>query len=144
MRDILLALLFLVSMHSFAQEHFDPKTFRAEIQEMSPMKYPSRQVSYGYSLELRNDSAFVYLPYMGEVYMPTFDNQGINFQCPYTGMSIRKNKKGTATLVTFSIHQGTVGYTFKATAYNNGRFYLDMMPSNAQSCSYMGYLKEKE
>lgn len=144
MRPLLFATALAMSLGIYAQAEFDPKTFKAEIQEMSPMKYPSRQVSYGYSLELRNDSAFVYLPYMGEVYMPSFDNQGINFQCPYTGMSVRKNKKGTATLVTFSIHQGTVGYTFKATAYNNGRFYLDMMPSNAQSCSYMGYIKEKE
>ena len=42
--------------------------FKADVYEMSPMSYRARAGLSGFSFEMRNDSAFVHLPYMDEVY----------------------------------------------------------------------------
>ena len=47
---------------------FDADSFNVDVTYMMPVSYPARTLSYGYGVALRNDSAFVYLPYMGRVY----------------------------------------------------------------------------
>ena len=42
-----------------------PNSFNVAVTYMMPVSYPARTLSYGYGVALRNDSAFVYLPYMG-------------------------------------------------------------------------------
>ncbi len=44
---------------------FDADSFNVAVTYMMPVSYPARTLSYGYGVALRNDSAFVYLPYMG-------------------------------------------------------------------------------
>lgn len=113
-------------------------SFKGEVLEMSPMKYPARQVSYGYSVELRNDSAIVYLPYMGEVYNPVIGDEGLNFGMPYKDFRAVSNKKGTAKIATFSVSRGVISYYFRLDAYDSGVFTLHVQPSNAQGCTYSG------
>lgn len=42
---------------------------QADINEMSPMAYTARTGQTDFSFEMRNDSAFLHLPYMGQVYI---------------------------------------------------------------------------
>ncbi len=105
------------------------------------MKYMSRTVAYGYSLEVRNDSAMICLPYMGDVHTPTYDNDGLNFSHLYKGMNSKLRTKGKATEVRFSISHGIINYKIKVIAYGNGTADIMVAPSNAQSCSYSGWWK---
>lgn len=116
--------------------------FKGEVTDMSPQRFPSRNVSYGYSIELRNDSAIVYLPYMGEVYAPVLGDEGLNFSHPCKNIKTTRNKKGTATVATFSVSHGIINYDFRLEAFNNGYFSLHVQPSNAQSCNYNGRWEE--
>lgn len=116
--------------------------FKGEITEMTPRRYPSRNVSYGYSIELRNDSAIIYLPYMGEVHAPVINDDGLNFSHPFKNMSIARNKKGTSTIASFSVNHGIINYSFRLEAFDSGYFSLYVQPSNAQGCNYSGRWEE--
>ena len=61
----------LMSVFSQDAKVFDADSFNVAVTYMMPVSYPARTLSYGYGVALRNDSAFVYLPYMGRVYQPT-------------------------------------------------------------------------
>lgn len=116
--------------------------FKGDVTEMSPRRYPSCNVSYGYHIELRNDSSFIYLPYMGEVHSPILNDCGLNFIHPYKNMNIARNKKGTATIASFCVNHGILTYTFRLEAFDGGYFSLYVQPSNAQGCNYSGRWEE--
>ena len=143
MKRFLTLILSFICLSASAQE-FNPRAFRTDIEYMTPRTYPSRQVSFGYSVELRNDSAIVYLPYMGNVYVPDLNNEGINFAHPYKNFSVKQNKKKTATTVKFSFRHSFIEYRFTVIAYLGGRVDIYMQPSNAQSCSYSGTWENTE
>lgn len=112
--------------------------FKADINEMSPMSYPARSGLSGFSFEMRNDSAFVHLPYMGEVYNPTYSNDGLNFDEPCSELSVKPTKKKDGQIIGFTLKHDIVTYKFNITLWDNNRLDIFMQPSNAQSCNYMG------
>lgn len=112
--------------------------FKADIYEMSPVSYPARAGLSGFSFEMRNDSAFVHLPYMGEVYSPTFSYDGLNFDKPCSEYSVETTKKEDGQVIGFTLKHDIVIYKFKITLWDNNRLDIFMQPSNAQSCSYSG------
>lgn len=112
--------------------------FKADINEMSPMSYPARSGLSDFSFEMRNDSAFVHLPYMGEVYNPTYNNEGLNFDAPCVGLTVKPTKKKDGQMIEFSLKHDIVSYRFNVTLWDNNRIDIFMQPSNAQSCNYMG------
>ncbi len=112
--------------------------FKADIYEMSPVSYPARAGLSGFSFEMRNDSAFVHLPYMGEVYSPTFCNDGLNFEKPCFEYSVKPTKKEDGHVIGFTLKHDIVTYKFKITLWDNNRLDIFMQPSNAQSCYYSG------
>ena len=131
---MLLAAITLVASADVVQH---PKVV-CEMQDMIPMAYPSRVLTSDYTLELRNDSAIVHLPYIGVVYTPTMSNEGYNFAEPYRDMTAKATKKGDGTIYDFTIKHDIVDYCFQLTLWDNNYFFLTMQPSNAQSCSYNG------
>ncbi|MBQ7439994.1 MAG: DUF4251 domain-containing protein, partial [Prevotella sp.] len=50
------------------REVLDDRYYSVEIDMMHPQRYPSKQVSYGYSLNIHGDSIYSYLPYLGRAY----------------------------------------------------------------------------
>ncbi|MDO4956516.1 MAG: DUF4251 domain-containing protein [Bacteroidales bacterium] len=116
----------------------DIDNFKGSVQMMHPRTYNPQNVSFGYSLELRHDTAKVYLPYIGEVYNPSFNNDGLNFDAICQDKKVTKTKKGDGKEVHFIVHHDNIAYKFKLTAFNGGMFTLDVQPDNAQGCNYTG------
>ena len=120
------------------QDAFTPEAFHVEVTDMFPLAY---RASYGlndFSLTLRNDSALVCMPYLGEAYVPSFTYDGLRFEHQYEKLKVGKDKKGEATIVTFNVKHGIVDHLFTVTAYPNHKVYITVYPSNAQACSYAG------
>lgn len=118
--------------------------FKADVNEMLPMSYPARTGLTGFSFEMRNDSAFVHLPYMGEVYNPTYNNDGLNFDEPCSDISVKPTKKKDGQIIGFTLKHDIVSYKFNVTLWDNNRLDIFMQPSNAQSCNYMGEWERQE
>lgn len=127
----------LASVAAQETKGFDADSFKVEVTYMSPVSYPSRILSYGYSVAVRHDSAFVHLPYMGRVYQPALNHDGLNFELPLTDFKTKKMRKG-GWRMEFKVAKAPVFYKFTVTAYDNGRADVIMIPSNAQSISYAG------
>lgn len=122
-------------------------SFTSDINEMIPMSYPSRSGLSDFSFAMRNDSAFVHLPYMGDVYNPTFTNEGLNFDEPCSNITVKSTKKKDGKVINFSLRHDVVNYRFEITLWDNDRLEIFMQPSNAQNCRYMGdytLMEEKE
>ena len=56
------------------------RRYKIDVNRMYPMNGNSRNVSYGYSVEVRNDTLISYLPYFGRAYnVPYGGGKGLNF-----------------------------------------------------------------
>ena len=133
-RVLLIVLTLMCTLAGYAQS----VEFTADITEMMPVAYPPRLGLSGFSFTMRNDSAYLHMPYMGQVYNPTFDNEGLNFGEPCEKMSIKPTKKKDGKKIDFKISHGFVNYRFRITMWDNNSIDISMQPSNAQSCNYMG------
>lgn len=141
----LIAVFALCSLNIYAQK----VDFKSDIDSMTPLAYEPRFGLSDFSLDMRNDSAFVHLPYIGEVYTPTLNNDGLNFEVPCEKLSVKSTKKKDGKIVKFSLKRDIVTYDFTVTLWDGNRIDVFMQPSNAQSCSYSGQWestskKEKE
>ncbi len=121
---------------------FDAGNFKVEVSHMMPISFPSRSLSYGYEVVLRHDTAVVSLPYMGRVYQPVINDDGLHFTLPAREVSVKAVGK-SCTRVEFSVRKMPVLYKFIVKAYDNGRADVMLIPSNAQSISYSGMWEEK-
>ena len=145
MKALLTTILLLagIGMAAWAQDARHPKVM-CELTYMTPQAYPARSLTPDYTLELRNDSAIVHLPYIGQVYTPVLDNEGYNFAEPYRDFSVNPTKKHDGTVYDFAISRNIVAYRFLLTLYADHSLSLTMLPTNAQSCSYEGTWSEKQ
>lgn len=136
---VLWAFLSVVPVMSEAQDApaFKADSFSVAVNYMMPVSYPARLLSYGYVVGLRNDSAFVCLPYMGRVYQPALNDEGLRFALPAADIVTRRTKKGE-TRVAFTVRKPPIVYKFTVTAYADRRADVILIPSNAQSISYSG------
>ena len=113
-------------------------SFKADINSMSPMSYPAQTGLTDFYFQLDGDTADIYLPYMGEVYAPAFNSDGLNFRGKCNDLKVVPNKKKNGREITFSIKNDIVDYRFCITLFDNGTTYIYVRPSNAQGCSYTG------
>ena len=145
----LLLLSFFLALHAQVSTPSAPRRFRADIDYMIPLRYPSRPVM-DFSLEMRGDTVEVHLPYMGEVYAPAFTSDGLNFTEPVKGLKQGQDKKGNH-VITFETKHDIVTYTFRLTLLlsrrqksDGGDIHVSLHPSNAQYCSYSGTWERTE
>jgi len=142
MRLLLFIILSFLGFCNTEAQQLTLPAFRASIDYMEPVKYPSRNVTSDFYLSIKGDSADVYLPYIGEIQVPTFGNDGIHFKEPVKDLKGQRNKKNNATIIAFKLHHDIVDYIFYATLYDNTNFDLFMQPSNGQNCRYSGQWEE--
>ena len=119
-----------------------PNDFRIEVQFMHPLRWSSRSVEYGYSIEVRNDSIECHLPYMGVAWQADFDNDGLNFRSPITSFRTAPGKKGR-TEISFTCNKRLTEYIFHITAYPGGKAIIHLLPSNSEQIEYDGVWEMK-
>lgn len=80
------------------REAINADHYKINVDYMQPMKGRSRALTSDYSIEIRNDSVFSYLPYFGVAYnVPYGGGKGLIFNAPITGYrkeSLKKEKPG--------------------------------------------------
>ena len=102
------------------------------------MKGRSRALTTLYSLEVKNDSIFSYLPYVGEAYnVPYGGGKGLNFQAPISQYESKEGKKGTIE-IKLKTRNEEDSYTYRITVFTNGSTQIYVQPNNRQSISFSG------
>ena len=81
------------------------------------MKGGSKHLTSDYSLEIRNDSVYSYLPYFGVAYnVPYGGGKGLNFSAPLSEYTSTYSKKGNAK-ITLKVRNEEDNYLYNIIIY---------------------------
>ena len=126
------------------KEAIDSKDFKINVDRMQPMRGNSRTLTTNYSLKIKNDSVFSYLPYFGVAYsVPYGGGKGLNFNEPISEYKMEQLKKGKVR-VDFETRSEGENYKYSLTIFPNGSTSINVVPGNRQSISYTGEVETKE
>lgn len=126
------------------KEAIESRHYKINVNYMQPMRGRSRPLTSDYSIEVRNDSVFSYLPYFGVAYnIPYGGGKGLNFNAPITDYKTQSLKKGK-TKIDFKTGNEEDKYEYSLTIYPNGSTSLHVLPTNRQAISYSGEMDIKE
>lgn len=122
----------------------DERHFRIDVNYMTPTRGRSRALTDSYSLEVRNDSLFSYLPYTGEAYsIPYEGGKALNFNAPIQTYETKEKKRGRKEVkITTSNEEDS--YTYSVTISSNGSAYIHVQPIRRQPISFSGQIELEE
>ena len=116
------------------------ENYKIDVNTAMPMRGRNITLSSPYSLEIRNDSVFSYLPYYGRAYsVPYGGGSGLIFNAPLKEYTMDLDKKGNA-VIKFSARSPEDFFEFSAKVFSNGTASIDVIMQNRQSISYRGEL----
>lgn len=114
--------------------------YKIDINTAMPMRGRSITLSSAYSVEIKNDSLFSYLPYYGRAYsVPYGGGSGLIFKAPLKDYTMKMDKKGNA-IIKFSARSPEDLYEFNTKVFTNGTANIDVNMQNRQSISFRGEL----
>ena len=116
------------------------ENYKIDVNTAMPMRGRNITLSSPYSLEIRNDSVFSYLPYYGRAYsVPYGGGSGLIFNAPLKEYTMDLDKKGNA-VIKFSARSPEDFFEFSSKVFSNGTASIDVIMQNRQSISYRGEL----
>ena len=120
------------------------KQYKISVNHMQPMRGGSRTLTSDYSLEVKNDSVFSYLPYFGVGYsIPYGGGKGLIFKAPISEYKTEYLKKGKAG-ISFKTANEEDKYEYRLTIYPNGSASIHIQPTNRQAISFSGDMDIKK
>ena len=114
------------------------RDYKIAIDRMYPMRGSSRHVSFGYSVEVRNDTLISYLPYFGRAYnVPYGGGKGLNFTAPISSYQEFMKRNGQRHIeIGVTNDEDTYFYTIEV--FNNGSSSIDVQARQRERISYSG------
>ena len=108
------------------------------IERMYPMKGSAKSVSPDYSVEVRNDSLFSYLPYIGRAYqIPYGGGKGLNFS-ERIGSYQESQKKNGQRHIEIGVKNDEDTYLYTIDVWDNGSSQIDVLPRQRERITYSG------
>ena len=102
------------------------------------MQGASRSVSYGYSVTVKNDSLFSYLPYFGRAYdVPYGGGKGLSFDAPIGHYHEIQSNNGSRQ-IDIELKNEEDNYTYHITVFDNGSSSIDVQARKRERISYNG------
>ena len=116
----------------------DARRYSIRVNYMTPLKGRGRALTTSYSLSVRNDSVFSYLPYAGEAYsVPYGGGKALNFDAPIATYEMKEGKRGRKE-IKFTTDNGEDNYTYSLTVFPDGSTHIHVLPNRRQSISFNG------
>ena len=116
----------------------DKREYKIIINRMLPMQGGSKNVSYGYSVEVRNDSLLSNLPYFGRAYeVPYGGGKGLSFDAPIGNYHEAKANNGSRQIV-IDLKNEEDNYTYRITVFDNGSSSIQVQSRKRDNISYTG------
>ncbi|MBO7635227.1 MAG: DUF4251 domain-containing protein [Paludibacteraceae bacterium] len=114
------------------------RDYKIAVDRMYPMRGSSRHVSYGYSVEVRNDTLISYLPYFGRAYnVPYGGGKGLNFSAPIG--SYQEFMKGNGQRhIEIGVTNDEDTYFYTIEVFDNGSSSVDVRARQRERISYSG------
>lgn len=114
------------------------RDYKIAIDRMYPMRGSSRNVSYGYSIEVRNDTLFSYLPYFGRAYnVPYGGGKGLNFTAPIDSYQEYMMRNGQRH-IEIGVTNDEDTYLYTVDVFDNGNSSVEVRARQRERISYSG------
>jgi len=117
------------------------RKYKINISRMMPMRGPSKSVSYGYSVEVRNDSLISYLPYFGRAYnVPYGGGKGLNFSASIDSYQ-EYQKRNDLRHIEIGLTNDEDTYLYIIQVFDNGSSSIEVQSRQRERVSYSGELE---
>lgn len=114
------------------------RDYKIAIDRMYPMRGSSRHVTYGYSVEVRNDTLISYLPYFGRAYnVPYGGGKGLNFTAPISSYQEFMKRNGQRH-IEIGVTNDEDTYLYTIEVFDNGNSSVDVRARQRERISYSG------
>ncbi len=114
------------------------RDYKIAIDRMYPMRGSSRHVSYGYSVEVKNDTLISYLPYFGRAYnVPYGGGKGLNFTAPI-GSYLEFMKRNGQRHIEIGVTNEEDTYFYTIEVFDNGNSSVEVRARQRERISYSG------
>jgi len=119
------------------------KDFTVSVNTANPLRMRQFYLTSEYDLQLKNDSAFAFLPYFGVAYSAPYGggDGGIKFAEPMINYSVKSNKKSNGWNIYFKINANDCVYEFYMNIYNNGSSMFTVNSFNRDAITFNGEIK---
>lgn len=105
---------------------------------MYPMRGGSKNVTSNYSVEVRNDSLYSYLPYFGRAFhVPYGGGKGLNFSEPIGSYRESTIKKGRQH-IEINVRNDEDSYLYVIDVFDNGNSDIEVRAQQRERISYSG------
>lgn len=117
------------------------RNYKISVDRMYPMKGSSKNVSYGYSVEVRNDSLISYLPYFGRAYsVPYGGGKGLNFSERIGSYEEALLKNGKHH-IEIGVTNEEDTYLYTIDVFDNGNSTIAVQSRQREPISYAGRIE---
>ena len=117
------------------------RQYTISISMMFPRRGNAVSVTPDYSVQMKGDSLFSYLPYFGRAYsIPYGGGNGLHFAAPIKGYESAKGKNGR-TQVTLLVENEGDRLTYNFEIFPNGHANVDVFSREREPINYSGDLE---
>lgn len=127
----------------YVQEQLAAETFKIKVDYMYPQRYPSRPIMSDFWLEMKEGSVNSYLPYFGQVHMPSVYSidEGLNFETPIQNYAKRRNDRKHRTEIQFNAKSPDDYYSYAIYVYDDGNAEISVHSNRRDAIRYSGELE---
>lgn len=116
------------------------RNFKIDVNFMYPLRGSSRNLTPDYSLEVRNDSLFSHLPYMGEARnLPYGGGVGLIFDEHITSYA-QQQQRNNEYLIEIGVKNPEDSFVYTIRVFDNGKASVDIRSRLRDPISYSGEL----
>lgn len=120
----------------------ESKDFTVRFNYANPFRMKQVSLTSEYTLKIKGDSAFAYLPYYGVAHVAPFNSSegGIKFSSPMIEYSETANKRKDGWNIRFKINSGEYHYDLLLDVFKNGRSSLHVNSYERDPITFYGEL----
>ncbi len=117
------------------------RKYKIDVERMYSMRGGSKTLSYGYSVEVRNDSLISYLPYFGRAYsVPYGGGKGLTFS-ERIGSYQEYQKSNGLRHIEIGLRNDEDTYLYTIEVYDNGSSSISVQSRQRENISYSGEMR---
>ena len=117
------------------------RNYQIAVNRMYPSRGASKIVSSGYSVEVRNDSLFSYLPYFGRAYdVPYGGGNGLNFSAPIRNYK-ESQTKSDLRHIEIDVQNDEDTYLYTLDIFDNGSADINVRSRQREPISFSGQME---
>ena len=114
------------------------RKYKIDVNRMYPIKGASRSLSYGYCVEVRNDSLISYLPYFGRAYnVPYVGGKGLNFSERISSYQESQKRNGQRH-IEIGVRNEEDTYLYTIEVFDNGSSSVEVHALERERIYYTG------